>query len=132
MKKRLICFTLTLALIFCMIPIYANQSTTSTELSQQTLPRQTELLDRGAIGATLPTGGVYLSWRLLGSEPMDTVFNIYKNDNIIVEKLDNTNYTDLTGTENDIYTIAPVISNIIGKASSEIDLLHGNIDGKQT
>ena len=41
-------------------------------------PRQMEYLSRGAIGATV-SGGVFMSWRLLGTEPTDTKFNVYCN-----------------------------------------------------
>ena len=40
--------------------------------------RQMEHLDRGLVAIKV-TSGVYLSWRLLGTEPLNTGFNIYRN-----------------------------------------------------
>lgn len=131
MKKRIICLSLISALIVCVLPIYANQSSTSTTISDKPLIRQTEVLNRGAIGSTLPKGGVFLSWRLLGSEPMDTVFNVYKNGAILTDNLNNTNYTDETGLATDVYTVAPVISGVVGENSSDISVLVGYANSSQ-
>jgi rhamnogalacturonan endolyase len=40
--------------------------------------RQTEPLDRGLIAVARPDGSVYLSWRLLNSDPADIAFNLYR------------------------------------------------------
>ena len=39
--------------------------------------RQVEYLDRGLVAVRVD-GGVYLSWRLLGTEEVSTTFDIYK------------------------------------------------------
>ena len=91
-------------------------------------PRQMEHLNRGGFAATAPSGGVYLSWRLLGTEPMDTVFNVYKNGTLLEQNLNNTNYTDAAGTASDKYTVAPVISGSEGEQSEEFPMLEGHVD----
>ncbi len=39
---------------------------------------QMEQLDRGLAAVQKPDGSVFLTWRLLGSEPADTAFNLYR------------------------------------------------------
>lgn len=91
-------------------------------------PKQMEHLNRGGFAATAPSGGIYLSWRLLGTEPMDTVFNVYKNGTLLEQNLNNTNYTDADGTAGDKYTVAPVISGAEGAKSEEFPMLEGHVD----
>jgi rhamnogalacturonan endolyase len=40
--------------------------------------RQMEILGRGVVGVNQGGGKVFLSWRLLGTEPEDTAFNVYR------------------------------------------------------
>ncbi|MDQ8201079.1 rhamnogalacturonan lyase [Pelagicoccus enzymogenes] len=40
---------------------------------------QMEKLDRGLVAIHKADGKVFLSWRLLGNEPADTAFNVYRN-----------------------------------------------------
>jgi rhamnogalacturonan endolyase len=40
--------------------------------------RQMEYLDRGLVAVKDENGGVFLSWRLLGDEPLDTAFDLYR------------------------------------------------------
>lgn len=68
--------------------------------------RQVEYLGRGGYGV-LTNDGVYLSWRLLGTEPMDQSFDIYRNDTLIKPDIDNLNYTDPEGSEEDTYRVVP-------------------------
>ncbi|MFM1851875.1 MAG: hypothetical protein RIS54_1559 [Verrucomicrobiota bacterium] len=37
-----------------------------------------ERLDRGVVAVQQPDGTVYVTWRLLGTEPADTAFNVYR------------------------------------------------------
>ncbi len=131
MKKKLFCVILSIMMLAGCIPAMAVQDgfELNSELQQSSeQPRRMERLDRGAFGATAPSGGVYLSWRLLGSEPMDTVFNIYKNEQKLVDFINNTNYTDLEGSETDKYTIAPVINGQEGEKCEPITILAGHAD----
>lgn len=85
-------------------------------------PRQMEYLSRGAIGAAV-SGGVFMSWRLLGTEPMDTKFNVYCNGSLIAENLDATNYTHTGGSPSNNYQIAPVIDGEVGLLSKSVEIL---------
>lgn len=57
--------------------------TTSLSFSQ----RQMEALDRGVVAVRDKEGKVFVSWRLLGTEPNNLAFNVYKTANGTWEKL---------------------------------------------
>ena len=63
---------------------------------------QMEYLDRGTV-AVRTDGGIYLSWRLLGTEAYDTAFDIYRDGEKIATVSDSTNYTDTS--EGATYTV---------------------------
>ncbi len=76
-------------------PLTTKAATNSTRVMEQ--------IDRGLIA--IPKNysdeatGMYLSWRLLGTESLaDTRFDIYKNGAKIVSDYNGTNYTDTTNT----------------------------------
>lgn len=68
--------------------------------------RQVEYLGRGGYGIAVDDG-VYLSWRLLGTEPQEQTFDIYRNDEMILSGIDATNYTDKAGAPGDVYKVTP-------------------------
>ena len=69
--------------------------------------RQMEYLDRGLVAVHVPDKGVFLSWRLLGTEDVKTAFNIYKNGKLLnktpIDKV--TNYMDESGIIADEYAV---------------------------
>ncbi len=68
------------------------------------MPAQMEYLNRGTV-AVKANGGVFLSWRLLGTENYDTAFDVYRGSEKIATVTDSTNYTDTeAGTS---YTVVP-------------------------
>ncbi len=72
-----------------------------------------EHLNRGLIAIKV-TSGVYLSWRLLGNEPLNTGFNIYRN-NVKLNTTPltvSTNYNDASGLTTSSYTIKAVYEGI--------------------
>jgi len=73
--------------------------------------RQAEYLDRGVVA--MPSGsGVYIGWRMLGDDPGNISFNVYRNGTKITSSpvTNSTNYYDSNGTTNAAYTIRPVIN----------------------
>jgi rhamnogalacturonan endolyase len=75
--------------------------------------RQMEYLNRGLIAIKV-TNGVYLSWRFLGTDNVNTGFNIYR-DNILIHTTPitaSTNYTDASGTATSTYKVLPVLNGI--------------------
>ncbi len=72
--------------------------------------RKMEKLDRGLV-AVKTNNGVFLSWRVLGTDPKSVAFNIYRggakvNTNPITGA---TNMVDPAGTTNSTYTVRPII-----------------------
>ncbi|HEY0893215.1 MAG TPA: pseudouridine synthase, partial [Cellvibrio sp.] len=73
--------------------------------------RQAEYLDRGVVA--LPSGsGVLISWRMLGDDPANISFNVYRNGSKITAApvTNSTNYLDTSGTTSAAYTVRAVIN----------------------
>jgi autotransporter-associated beta strand protein len=73
--------------------------------------RNIEFLDRGLVAVKV-SNGVFLSWRVLGTDPRDIGFNIYRggtkvNSSVITGA---TNITDASGTASSSYTVRAVIN----------------------
>lgn len=88
---------------------------------------QLEELDRGLV-AVSTAGGVFLSWRLLGSEATGAAasgtglagpdFAVFRDGEQIAVVADSTNYADAAGTATSQYTVAPVVNGIELEASA--------------
>lgn len=89
------------------------------------IKRQAEDLDRGVV-AVKTEEGVFLSWRLKGTESYNHTFNIYKNGELVTEVTDSTNYLDKTGSENDSYCIEAVYNGEKLDKSEEVKPLSNN------
>lgn len=73
---------------------------------------QMESLDRGLVGVK-SNGGIFLSWRLLGTENYSTAFNVYRNGVKIAGPITNsTNYFDASGTTSHSYVVRSVLNGI--------------------
>ncbi|GGJ54886.1 rhamnogalacturonan exolyase YesX [Virgibacillus kapii] len=103
-------------LLFCMIVIFsfypgkqdANQVSAHKE-SMHDSPRQMEKLDRGLV-AIKTADGVFISWRMLGTDRTNISFNLYRNGKKINQSpiKKSTNFLDSEGTANDTYMIEPI------------------------
>jgi rhamnogalacturonan endolyase len=83
-------------------------------------PRQMEYLDRGLVAVKVE-GGVFVSWRLLGTEPSDIGFNLYR-DGVKVNAApitDSTNFLDPHGTPDSKYTVRAVVNGREQRDSGE-------------
>ncbi|MBQ3110108.1 MAG: RICIN domain-containing protein, partial [Clostridia bacterium] len=115
MKKRLTSLLVALTMVFGMQIYMPGVVASAKEPQYQTNSRIMERLNRGLIAVRTyasaqngVTGGVYLSWRLLGDESLSNqAFDIYRNDEKIYTTgvHDATNYTDTAGTETDVYKV---------------------------
>jgi rhamnogalacturonan endolyase len=95
-------------------------------------PRQRETLDRGLVAVARPEGGVFLSWRLLGNDEKGVAFNIYREVEKTVSKL---NAEPLTGatclvlpeekTEAQ-YSVRPVLGAKEGAPSAKVAVWREN------
>jgi rhamnogalacturonan endolyase len=74
---------------------------------------QMENLCRGVV-AMRSEGGNFVSWRLLGYEPSDITFNVYRNGTKLngqpIDKV--THYVDTTGTSTASYTVRALIDGV--------------------
>ena len=75
--------------------------------------RYMEYLDRGVIAVRTGTSN-YIGWRLLGTDPADISFNVYRDSIKITSSpiTNSTNYADTGGSVSSQYTIVPVIDGI--------------------
>jgi len=90
-------------------------------LANQTMAqRQMEKLDRGVVAVCRGQGGVYVGWRLFGTEPGGVAFNVYRNDvRINAEPIaDSTNFVDENGDFDAVYTVRPVVDGTEGQTSA--------------
>lgn len=89
--------------------------------------RQMEKLDRGLV-AVKTDQGVFLSWRLLGTEELNIPFNIYRDGVKITENpiTSTTNYLDKNGAENSKYYIRAVTSGEDKNPSKTVSVLQNN------
>jgi rhamnogalacturonan endolyase len=106
MNKYLLFFCLSILLPF-------------TLLSQDLQKRQMEKLDRGIIAVRTCPDSVFISWRLLGTDPSGTGFNLYRGS----RKLNNKPLTGATGfidktSDDETYSVKAVIK---GKEQKEIN-----------
>lgn len=115
MKKKLISAVLSLSLAATMCGGFATTASAAAKTPQyQEKARHMEELNRGLI-AVKTSGGVYLSWRLFGTESLaKQEFDIYRNGTYIhtVEGGQATNWTDPTGTVNDSYKVVTTGENL--------------------
>jgi hypothetical protein len=92
-----------------------------------TTPKQIEFLNRGVVAVRKSVTEVFISWRLLGTDPSGIAFNIYR-DNVKLNAspiTTSTNYLDTVST-NGTYVIKTVISGAEGAASSPVSVWANN------
>ena len=109
MKRKTVAFITAAATAAAFLPS-AVTATAEYPLTQM------EYLDRGTV-AVQTSDGVYLSWRLLGTENYDTAFDIYRDGTYIATVRDSTNYkdTEVGGR----YTVVPAGAAVSeGKAAA--------------
>lgn len=89
--------------------------------------RQMENLDRGLIAMKV-SNGVYLGWRLLGTDSSNVGFNIYRDGNKINSQpiTQSTNYVDGKGSTSSRYYIRPIINGIEQKSSNIVQVTNKN------
>ena len=83
--------------------------------------RQMENLSRGLVAVKV-TSGVFLSWRILGTEFSGASYNIYRGGVKIatVSSTGSSNYTDVSGITTSSYYIRAVIGGIEQTASASV------------
>lgn len=74
--------------------------------------RVMDKIDRGLV-AVKTSEGVYCSWRIFGEEYYDVSYNLYRNGTKVNDKpLTVSNFVDKNGSDNSVYTVAPVVRGV--------------------
>nr|WP_276208245.1 cohesin domain-containing protein [Gracilibacillus sp. YIM 98692] len=86
-----------------------------------TTPYQMEYLERGVV-AVNTDDGIFVSWRLLGTESKDTGFNLYRDGTKINDApiTSSTNYLDEEGTMDSVYSVNAVLNGEEVDESKEV------------
>ncbi|MBN2161435.1 MAG: hypothetical protein JXR25_08475 [Pontiellaceae bacterium] len=100
---------------------------------QAVASREMENLDRGVIATyrSYPSSLVYVGWRMLGTEPDDVGYNVYRGNT----KLNATpitsscNYLDNSGTASSTYSVAAVIDGVEQERSDPVETWNGSYLG---
>ena len=72
---------------------------------------QMEFLDRGLVALPPLTGtGIFLSWRLLGTDPQNTTFDVVRDGVVVKSDLKVTNYKDVSGTTSSQYQVVTKVN----------------------
>lgn len=93
-------------------PIPTPTPTIIPTLSPQS-GRQMENLDRGVVAVKV-SNGVFVSWRMFGTDPTGIAFNVYRNGTKVSSTpiTTSTNYVDSGGSTNSTYYVRPVLSGV--------------------
>ncbi|MBN2762346.1 MAG: T9SS type A sorting domain-containing protein [Bacteroidales bacterium] len=92
-------------LLNMMIPLFTGHASGQVQI---------ENIDRGIVAVSTTDTSVFISWRLLGTDPDTIAFNVYRggirlNDTLIIQT---TNFVDSNGTSLDTYHVIPVLGGI--------------------
>ncbi|MCC8160494.1 MAG: Ig-like domain-containing protein [Oscillospiraceae bacterium] len=115
MRKRILSILLSASMTASLVAVPIAASAEANTPTYQTTQRKMEKLNRGLVATyrtkdsqNVDATGVYLSWRLLGDEPLETQeYDIYKNDEYLTTTTgaSGTNYVDEDGTKSDTYKV---------------------------
>ncbi|WP_217506410.1 rhamnogalacturonan lyase [Paenibacillus xylanilyticus] len=89
--------------------------------------RQMEFLDRGVVAVKTGTG-VFVSWRLLGTEGSNVSFNVYRDGTKVNASpvTNSTNLQDASGTSSSKYTVRAVVNGTEQAASAAASVWGNN------
>lgn len=84
-------------------------------------PRQVEYLDRGLVAAPAIDGGMLVSWRISGDDPLALAFNVYRDGKKLNAKplAFATNFVDKAGVAGSRYTLKTVLKGKEGPVAAE-------------
>ena len=84
---------------------------TATASAQTPTPTsQMERLTRGVVAMHKPSGGNFISWRMLGTEPTSIKFDVLRDGKVISADQALTSYEDISGTTTSQYQIVAKIN----------------------
>ncbi len=87
--------------------------------------RQMENLDRGVVAVKV-SSGVFISWRVLGTETADVTYNLYRDSVKLTNISGASNYVDKSGTASSKYSVSAVINGNEQAMSSAVSVWGSN------
>jgi rhamnogalacturonan endolyase len=83
-----------------------------------------ETLNRSVVAIRLADGGVYVGWRMLGTDRDGIAFNVYRNGTLVNDApiTGATNLVDAEGDSGMAYTVCPIIDGAEGQPSKRADV----------
>ena len=101
------------------IPDGEGNITTKESQELATPESQMEKLGRGVV-ALPQTKGIFISWRLLGTDDARTTFDVIRNGEVIAENLTVSNYSDEAGTTDSKYQVVCKVNGKTIDTSNEV------------
>ena len=101
------------------IPDGEDDITTKVSQELATPESQMEKLGRGVV-ALPQTKGIFISWRLLGTDDARTTFDVIRNGEVIAEDLTVSNYSDEAGTTDSKYQVVCKVNGKTIETSNEV------------
>ena len=89
------------------------------QMGYKTYSEQMERLDRGVIALPAQDEGIFVSWRLLGTDAKGTTFDLLRDGKTIAKGLKVTNYTDKKGTATSRYSVVTHPTSDISPLTSD-------------
>lgn len=111
-------------MLSCFSASQALAQSASASLCQQggTPTSQMEKLDRGVVALPAANKGIFLSWRLLGTDSKTVCFDVERDGKVIAQHIRITNFVDLEGTTSHTYRIITYQAEPKMDASAERDV----------
>jgi rhamnogalacturonan endolyase len=105
-------------------PMAPNQPPPAGPASSGTGFTTVENLDRGVV-AVVQDGGIFVGWRMFGYEydrddPARISYNLYRDDALVANVTDSTNFRDPSGAADSAYAVAVVIDGVEGPRSNPV------------
>lgn len=89
----------------------ANNILNAVEITRDGAGRDAEDLDRSPVAVPV-SGGVYVGWRMLGTDPSGVSFKVYRGSTAVATVTSSTNYLDTGGSSSSSYRIAQVVNGV--------------------
>lgn len=121
MFKKVVAFLLSLQIGMCFMPIQQQPVIAATQ------QRQMEDLDRGVVAVKV-SNGVFISWRMFGTEPASVAYNLYRDGAKVNSApiTNSTNYLDASGNTSSTYTVKAILNGKEQAASKASSVLGQN------
>ncbi|MHB8061937.1 MAG: rhamnogalacturonan lyase family protein [Ruminiclostridium sp.] len=87
--------------------------------------RQMENLDRGVVAVKV-SNGVFVSWRVLGTEASDVTYNLYRGSTKVATITESSNYIDTAGTTSSTYSVSAVVGGTEQAKSAAVNVWGSN------